>query len=71
MCIRDRSYADSKTVNEMTNMVGRVIGDEYKDNFIFEMRSATSTGNDVFEVEDGADGKIAVSYTHLKKNAEK
>ena len=56
----DTSYADSKTVNEMTNMVGRVIGDEYKDNFIFEMRSATSTGNDVFEVEDGADGKIVI-----------
>ncbi|MDU4884585.1 alpha-N-acetylglucosaminidase TIM-barrel domain-containing protein [uncultured Clostridium sp.] len=56
----DKSYADSKTVNEMTNMVGRVIGDEYKDNFIFEMRSATSTGNDVFEVEDGADGKIVI-----------
>lgn len=56
----DTSYADSKTVSEMTNMVGRVIGDEYKDNFIFEMRSATSTGNDVFEVEDGADGKIVI-----------
>ena len=56
----DTSYADSKTVSEMTNMVGRVIGDEYKENFIFEMRSATSTGNDVFEVEDGADGKIVI-----------
>lgn len=56
----DTSYADSKTVSEMTNMVGRVIGDEYKDNFIFEMRSATSAGNDVFEVEDGADGKIVI-----------
>lgn len=56
----DTSYADSKTVSEMTNMVGRVIGDEYKDNFIFEMRSATSTGNDVFEVEDGVDGKIVI-----------
>ena len=56
----DTSYADSKTINEMTNMVGRVIGDEYKDNFVFEMRNATSTGNDVFEVEDGADGKIVI-----------
>lgn len=58
--VTDKSYADSKTIEEMTNMVGRVIGDEYKDNFVFEMRSATSAGNDVFEVEDGANGKIVV-----------
>ncbi|MGG7213323.1 alpha-N-acetylglucosaminidase TIM-barrel domain-containing protein [Clostridium nigeriense] len=54
------NYANEKTINEMTNMVGRVIGDEYKDSFKFEIIEQTSSGNDVFEVEDGADGKIVV-----------
>ena len=55
----DIDYANKKTIQEMTNMVGRVIGDEYKDNFRFEVIEQTSSGNDVFEVE-GKDGKIVV-----------
>ncbi|MGG7078820.1 alpha-N-acetylglucosaminidase TIM-barrel domain-containing protein [Clostridium sardiniense] len=56
----DKSYANEKTIKEMSNMVGRVIGDEYKDKFKFEVRKATSTGNDVFEIEDSKDGKIVI-----------
>ena len=44
----------------MTSMVGRVIGDEYKDDFVFEVREKTSSDTDVFEVLDGEDGKILI-----------
>ncbi len=56
----DESYAKDKTINEIYNMVGRVIGNEYKENFQFEIIERTSLGTDVFEVEDGANGKIIV-----------
>ena len=56
----NQDYASQKTIKEMHDMVGRVIGDEYKDKFQFELISQTSSGTDVFEVEDGADGKVVV-----------
>ena len=56
----NQDYASQKIIKEMDDMVGRVIGDEYKDKFQFELISQTSSGTDVFEVEDGADGKVVV-----------
>ncbi|WP_343009183.1 alpha-N-acetylglucosaminidase TIM-barrel domain-containing protein [Clostridium celatum] len=56
----DTAYANSKIIQEMTSMVGRVIGDEYKDDFVFEVREKTSSDTDVFEVLDGEDGKILI-----------
>lgn len=45
----DSAYANEKTLNEIKNLVGRVIGEEFKDKFIFEIRDQLN-GNDVFEV---------------------
>lgn len=55
----DKTYADQKVIDEMYNLVGRVIGDQYKNNFVFELRDAKD-GKDVFEVSDGANGKIVI-----------
>ncbi|AYE33274.1 alpha-N-acetylglucosaminidase TIM-barrel domain-containing protein [Clostridium septicum] len=56
----DKNYANEKTIAEMINMVGRVIGEEYKDKFEFELRKSTLSGHDVFEIQDGKDGKILI-----------
>ena len=36
----DQEYANNKTIKEMSALVGRVIGDEWQDSFIFEMRDS-------------------------------
>ena len=56
----DTKYANQKTISELSNMVERVIGAEYKDKFVFELREATAEGDDVFEVQDTNDGKILI-----------
>ncbi len=56
----DQAYADRKVVNELTNLVGRVIGDEWKDSFTFQLRDEFD-GNDVFTITDGEDGKILIT----------
>ncbi|WP_283692914.1 alpha-N-acetylglucosaminidase TIM-barrel domain-containing protein [Clostridium perfringens] len=55
----DSAYANEKTLNEIKNLVGRVIGEEFKDKFIFEIRDQLN-GNDVFEVSDSRDGKVLI-----------
>ncbi|ELC8442422.1 discoidin domain-containing protein [Clostridium perfringens] len=55
----DKGYAEEKTINEIKSLVSRVIGDEYVDNFTFELREELN-GNDVFEVSDSQDGKILI-----------
>ncbi|ELC8436438.1 discoidin domain-containing protein [Clostridium perfringens] len=55
----DSAYANEKTLNEIKNLVGRVIGREFKDKFIFEIRDQLN-GNDVFEVSDSGDGKVLI-----------
>ncbi|WP_300257342.1 alpha-N-acetylglucosaminidase TIM-barrel domain-containing protein [Clostridium sp.] len=55
----DSAYASEKTLNEIKNLVGRVIGEEFKDKFIFEIRDQLN-GNDVFEVSDSQDGKVLI-----------
>lgn len=55
----DIAYANEKTLNEIKNLVGRVIGEEFKDKFIFEIRDQLN-GNDVFEVSDSRDGKVLI-----------
>ena len=56
----DEEYANRKTINEMSELVGRVIGDEWKDDFVFALREDNSDGKDIFEVSDGEDGKILI-----------
>ena len=56
----DEEYANQKTINEMSELVGRVIGDEWKDDFVFALREDNSDGKDIFEVSDGEDGKILI-----------
>ncbi|MEG1287650.1 MAG: alpha-N-acetylglucosaminidase TIM-barrel domain-containing protein, partial [Clostridium sp.] len=56
----DKVYANQKTVNEMSNMVARVIGEEYRESFTFEVRKSTSSGTDVFEVEDNPNGGVII-----------
>ena len=55
----DQDYAQQKTLNEMYNLVGRVIGNQYRDNFEFVMRKSKD-GKDIFSVEN-ANGKIRIS----------
>lgn len=57
----DEAYAQAKTIAEMKNMVGRVIGDEYKDAFSFSFRPAGISGKDVFEVSTDADGIVQIA----------
>lgn len=54
----DTTYANEKTVNEMYDLVGRVVGNDFKNKFIFELREPLH-GRDVFEL-DNKDGKILV-----------
>ncbi|MDH6366254.1 MULTISPECIES: alpha-N-acetylglucosaminidase TIM-barrel domain-containing protein [unclassified Breznakia] len=55
----DSTYASQKTTQEMTELVGRVIGEEWKSSFTFEMTS-DNDGNDIFEIENGVDGTIVI-----------
>lgn len=48
----DKKYANNKTIQEVKELVGRVIGNDWTSKFRFELRS-DSSGKDVFEVEDG------------------
>lgn len=56
----DIEYAEEKILNEIKALVGRVIGEEYIDNFIFATRVADD-GKDVFEIEDTVEGKVKIS----------
>lgn len=55
----DKSYANAKTTAEMTNLVGRVIGDAWKDDFVFEIKEFPS-GNDTYEIESLEDGRVII-----------
>ena len=55
----DQEYANEKTVQEMSNLVGRVIGEEWKDDFIFEVKDYPSE-NDTYEIEQGENGTIII-----------
>ena len=43
----------------MSALVGRVIGEKWQDSFVFEIREAND-GKDVFEIENGENGKIVI-----------
>lgn len=55
----DENYANDKTIKEMSALVGRVIGEKWQDSFVFEIREAND-GKDVFEIENGENGKIVI-----------
>lgn len=56
---QDKDYANEKVLKEASNLVGRIIGEKWKNSFTFELRSALN-GQDVYEIKDGADGKIII-----------
>ncbi len=56
----ENGYADQKVLNEMSNMVGRVLGDKWKRSFRFELRNSLEDGKDVFEIKDGSDSTIVI-----------
>jgi hypothetical protein len=51
----DKAYARQKTITEMTGLVGRVLGDKWKNSFVFEIKDATSNGKDAFEIESSSE----------------
>ncbi|WP_229056394.1 alpha-N-acetylglucosaminidase TIM-barrel domain-containing protein [Collinsella sp. D33t1_170424_A12] len=55
----DKAYANKKVVNEASNLVERVLGAEWRDKFVFELRDQLD-GKDVFEIADAGDGRIKV-----------
>lgn len=57
---KDADYASEKTLAEMSNLVGRVLGEEWKSSFRFEMRKSLIDKKDVFELKDGEDGTIVI-----------
>jgi len=57
---KDKVYAEAKVLAEMKNLVGRVIGEEWQDDFQFELRNSFQDGKDIFEVTDGEDGTILI-----------
>lgn len=55
----DSDYAAEKTVTEVRNLVGRVIGERWVDKFDFQLRGKAD-GKDVFEISDAGDGRISI-----------
>ena len=55
----DTDYAAEKTVTEVRNLVGRVIGERWVDKFDFQLRGKAD-GKDVFEISDAGDGRISI-----------
>ena len=56
----DTDYANQKVINEMSSLVGRVIGEQWKKSFRFEMRNTLEEGKDIFEIKDGKDATIVI-----------
>lgn len=54
----DQSYANQKTVNEMREMVGRVIGENWKNDFVFKVKDFD--GKNMYEINNTNDGKIVI-----------
>ncbi|KAB7122777.1 alpha-N-acetylglucosaminidase, partial [Bifidobacterium longum] len=55
----DADYAAEKTVTEVRNLVGRVIGERWVDKFDFQLRGKAD-GKDVFEISDAGDDRISI-----------
>ena len=55
----DESYAQQKVLTEMSNLVGRVLGDIWKASFKFEIRESQD-GSDEFELLDGGNNTIVI-----------
>lgn len=56
----DEDYAEQKTLAEMSDLVERVLGGEWKSRFRFEMRDPLKEGSDIFELKDGEDGTVVI-----------
>lgn len=56
----DQAYANKKVINEMNDLVGRVIGSKWKNSFVFKHRSNLNSKQDIFEIENGENGTIII-----------
>ena len=56
----NQAYANAKTVAEMQALVGRVIGNQWKNKFVFEVREDLGKGQDVFEISNASNGRILI-----------
>jgi len=52
-------YARQKTITEIGGLVERVLGDNWKDAFAFEIADVAKNGKDAFEIE-AINGKVAI-----------
>lgn len=59
--VNDPVYAKEKTLREMQNMVGRVLGDAWKNRFDFAFLKAE---HDAYEIDNGPDGTIVIRGTN-------
>jgi hypothetical protein len=55
----DKAYARQKTIAEMTSLVGRVLGDRWKNAFVFDFKDVMGNGKDAFEIET-VRGKVTI-----------
>ena len=53
-------YADQKVLAEMSNLVGRVVGEKWKGSFRFAFRDSLKEGSDIFEIKDGENNEIVI-----------
>ena len=56
----NQAYANQKTVQEMSDLVGRVIGNQWKNKFVFEVREELGQGKDVFEISNASNERILI-----------
>lgn len=57
----DEAYASDKLIREMKAMVGRVLGQQWQDSFVFKQRQSLQEGKDIFEIKNGDNGTIVIS----------
>lgn len=58
---KDQAYANQKVLDQMSALVGRVLGTNWQPYFQFELKDSVQEGKDVFEIKDGGNGTILIS----------
>ena len=56
----DKAYANTKVMKEMNDLVARVIGSKWQNSFVFKHRDNLDSNQDIFEIENGENGKIVI-----------
>ncbi|MEG1463128.1 MAG: alpha-N-acetylglucosaminidase TIM-barrel domain-containing protein, partial [Anaerorhabdus sp.] len=55
------AYAKQKTIKEASDLVARVIGEQYRDKFVFDIREQADDENDLFTIDNAGTGKIKIT----------